>query len=227
MARKPAAIKVVNVKTSRGMEDDCFSFDVKRGRELIAKVTYLGTGGPTDVDCASPEHKAALIEELWPEMQPYLIEVERESLQEWERIERHDLAQKAEQKICALKDAKTGAEGAALCSDYVTYLEFWAGKVMNDREIAKELKRLKHQCTLRIWGVREDTKPGYWAEWKSQPTEENISRLIEIQKRKGHVLKVLRPEHFDKWGLEAARQLRRQCEWEHMQSRHAAPLEAE
>ena len=38
---------------------------------------------------------------------------------------------------------------------------------------------------------------------------------------------MLRPEHFDKWGLEAARQLRRQCEREHMQSRHAAPLEAE
>ena len=219
MTRKPAAIKVVNVRTSRGMEDDCFSFDVKQGRTLIAKVTYLGTGGPTEVECASPEHEAALIEAVWPEMQPYLLEVEQDSLKEWERSGQLDLQAKAEQKICALRDAKTGAEGAALCGQYVSYLEFWAGKVMNDRSIAKEVKRLKHQCTLRLWGVHEDVEPGYWNEWQVLPTEENITKLTAIQKRKGRVIKVLRPEHFDQWGIEAPRQLRRQCELEALRNR--------
>ena len=74
-------------------------------------------------------------------------------------------------------------------------LESWAGKVKDDRAAAKEVKQLKHQCTLRLWGVHEDVEPGHWNEWQVLPTEENITKLIEIQKRKGRVLKVLRPEH--------------------------------
>ena len=211
MTRKPAAIKVVNVRTSRGMEDDCYSFDVKQGRTLIAKVTYLGTGGPTEVECASPAHKAMLIDAVWPEMQPYLIEVERESLRDWERTGRADLQASAEQKICALRDAKTGAEGAALCGQYVSYLEFWAGKVMQDRWLAKEIKQLKHQCTLRLYAVHNDMNADTYCEWKLPPTEENITKLIAIQKRKGRVLKVLRPEHYDEWGTQAPEVLRQQC----------------
>ena len=212
MTRKPAAIKVVNVRTSRGMEDDCFSFDVKQGRTLIAKVTYTGTGGPTEVECASPGHEAALIEAVWPEMQPYLLELEQDSLREWEETGRTDLQSRSEQKICALRDAKTGAEGAALCGEYVSFLEFWAGKVMQDRWEQKEIKRLKHGCTLRLWGVHELMDPGQYNEWsKTMPTEENIVKLTAIQKRKGRVFKVLRPEHFDQWGIEAPAKLRQQC----------------
>ena len=112
-----------STRSSRGMEDDRVQSDVKQGRTPMAKVTYLGTGGPVEIECPSPEHEAALIEALWLEMQPYLLQVERDSLRDWERDPKHaDLQAKAEQKICALRDAKTGAEGAALCGEYVSYL---------------------------------------------------------------------------------------------------------
>lgn len=208
--RKSAPIKVVNIRSSRGMEDDCFSFDVKQGRKLLAKVTYLGCGGPTELEFTSPEVEDQLIEAFFPEMQPYMLELEQREMAIHESQCRPDLQTDCARRVEAIKNAKTGAEIASTCG-FVSYLEFWAGKVMDDHQEAKQIKTLKNQCTLRLWAVHQEMEPGTYCQWKLVPTEENIAKLTAIQKSKGRVLKVLRPEHYDRWGVEAPTHLRAQC----------------
>ena len=163
----PDGFKPVNYRTSRGNENDCYSFDVKRGRTLVCEVTYDGWGGPVDVHWKDEAGAAAVEAHAFRAIADYLADDERNP-----SIGGVEPNPEAAAKFDAVT---TWDELQALCSA-VSADEFWAEQVAQACEDAKEVKKLIKAATAKTIVVRSD-QPGTYTTFKAAPTPVTMAKV--------------------------------------------------
>ena len=116
----PNGFKAVNYRTSRGVEGDCYSFNIKHGRTLVCEVTDDGWGGEVQINWRDDAGAVAVKDHAFRAVADWLANMERNpSIGD---VEPDEAA------ATRFEAVTTWDELEALCK-YVSAEDFWAEQV--------------------------------------------------------------------------------------------------